>query len=63
MIVWDTNGRKIGEVRKSNREGEFNTYDRNGQPSGRVRENGTYDNRGQKRSWTQDPGLNIDRDR
>ena len=55
--IWDRFGRLIGSVEKSG-SGQ-NTYDNHGQPLGQVRDNGTYEIRGNKISATRDPDLTF----
>ena len=58
--IWDRFGRLIGSVVKST-GGDTNTYDRNGQPLGKVRKLGTYENRGNKISSEREPGLTFEK--
>lgn len=57
-IVWDSKGRKIGEVKEFS-NGDTNTYDHNGQPLGKTRSTGTYTNHDEKISPTRDSGLTF----
>lgn len=56
--IWDRFGKLIGSVDKF-RNGDANTYDDHGQPLGKVRQNGTYEVRGNKISSERDPGLTF----
>jgi YD repeat-containing protein len=56
--VWDREGHLIGSVKKSGKN-DLNTYDEKGRPLGKVRQTGTYDNRGTKISSTRDAGLTF----
>jgi YD repeat-containing protein len=56
--IWDRFGRLIGSVEKSGKE-DSNTYDKKGQPLGKVRQIGTYAVRGNKISTERDPGLTF----
>ncbi len=55
--IWNRFGRLIGSVEKSGTGA--NTYDDKGQPLGKVRDNGTYEVRGNKISSERDPGLTF----
>lgn len=55
--IW-SNGKKIGET-KDLGNGNSNTYDSNGQPLGKVRDNGTYDKDNHRISDTRDSGLTF----
>jgi hypothetical protein len=48
----------VGSVEKSGNK-DWNTYDKNGQPLGKVRTMGTYEVRGNKISSERDPGLTF----
>ncbi len=62
MKVWDRFGRLIGTV-KNVGDGDLNTYDREGQPLGKVRKLGTFNKNGRKISSTRDAGLTFGRQR
>ena len=55
--IWDRFGRLIGSVEKSGKDAD--TFDNKGQPLGKVRKTGTYENRGNKISSERDPGLTF----
>jgi YD repeat-containing protein len=59
--IWDRSGRLIGSVNKLGKD--VNTYDDKGQPLGKVRQSGTYENRGNKISSTRDAGLTFRKNR
>jgi YD repeat-containing protein len=56
--IWDRFGRRIGSVEKPGKN-DWNTYDSQGQPLGKVRTMGTYENRGNKITRERDPGLTF----
>ncbi len=56
--IWNRFGRLIGSVQRSGTD-DLNTFDNKGQPLGKVRDNGTYEVRGNKISSERDAGLTF----